>query len=55
MTGTIKQDSEGMAKAVTTIVSNTLEEGKKMDDGLDGYKVDETVFKVRIPYAQYLG
>ena len=55
MTGTIKQDAEGMAKAVTTIVSNTLEEGKKMDDGLDGYKVDENVFKVRIPYSKYLG
>jgi methyl-galactoside transport system substrate-binding protein len=55
MTGTIEQDSEGMAKAVTTIVSNSLEEGKKMDDGLDGYKVDENVFKVRIPYSKYLG
>ena len=55
MTGTIKQDSEGMAKAVTTIVANTLEEGKKMDDGLDQYNVDEKVFKVRIPYSKYLG
>ncbi len=55
MTGTIKQDAEGMAKAVTTIVSNTLEEGKKMDDGLDDYTIDKDVFKVRIPYAQYLG
>ncbi len=55
MTGTIKQDAEGMAKAVTTIVSNSLEEGKKMNEGLDDYTIDKDVFKVRIPYSKYLG
>ena len=55
MTGTIKQDAEGMAKAVTLIASNSLAEDKKMTDGLEEYNVDEKVFKVRIPYSQYLG
>ena len=55
MTGTIKQDAEGMARAVTLIASNALSEDKKMTDGLEDYNVDEKVFKVRIPYSQYLG
>ncbi len=55
MTGTIKQDSAGLAEAVTKIAKNALEDGKKLNDGLDKYTVDENVFKVRIPYSQYLG
>ncbi len=55
MTGTIKQDSAGLAEAVTKIAANSLDEGKAMSDGLDDYNVDENVFKVRIPYSQYLG
>ena len=55
MTGTIKQDSAGLAAAVSKIVSNALTEGKQMNDGLDEYNVDKDVFKVRIPYSKYLG
>lgn len=55
MTGTIKQDAQGLASAVTKIVTNALEEGKGMKDGLDGYNIDKDVFKIRIPYSKYLG
>ena len=55
MTGTIKQDAEGMAKAVTKIAENSLSEDKKLSDGLEDYNVDKDVFKVRIPYSKYLG
>lgn len=55
MTGTIKQDAVGLAAAVTKIVSNTLTDGKQMNDGLDEYNVDKDVFKVRISYSKYLG
>ena len=55
MTGTIKQDAAGLATAVTKIAANSLEEGKKMSDGLENYNVDKNVFKVRIPYSKYLG
>ena len=55
MAGTIKQDSEGLASAVVKIVENSLDKNKKMTDGLEDYNVDENAFKVRIPYAKYLG
>ena len=55
MTGTIKQDAAGLAAAVSKIVSNTLTEGKQMNDGLEEYNVDKDVFKVRISYSKYLG
>ena len=55
MTGTVKQDSHGLAEAVTKIAANALTEGKGMTDGLEKYNVDKNVFKVRIPYSQYLG
>lgn len=55
MTGTIKQDAAGMAKAVTKIVKNGLDDGKKLNEGMEEYNVDEKVFKVRIAYSKYLG
>jgi methyl-galactoside transport system substrate-binding protein len=55
MTGTIKQDAAGMAKAVTKIVKNGLDEGKKLNADMEEYNVDEKVFKVRIAYSKYLG
>ena len=55
MTGTIKQDAEGMAKAVSIIVKNGLSQGGKLTDGLGDYTIDPDVLKVRIPYSQYLG
>lgn len=55
MTGTVKQDAEGMAKVAAKVVSNSLEEGKKLTDGLDGFTIDSGVTKIRIPYSAYLG
>ncbi len=55
MTGTVKQDAEGMANAVTKIAQNGLSEDKKLNDGMNEYNVDEKVFKVRIAYSKYLG
>ena len=55
MTGTIRQDAEGLATAVSKITANSLEDGKAMNDGLEDYNIDKNVFKVRIPYSQYLG
>lgn len=54
MTGTVKQDSDGMATAVAKILSNSLT-GKKLTDGLDEYATDFGVTKIRIPYSAYLG
>ena len=53
MVGTIKQDAEGMANAITTISQNFL--GDK--DALDGLDADSLVgkWRVNIPYATYLG
>lgn len=51
MTGTVKQDGEGMAKAVFAIAKNAAE-GKDFLDGTD-YKYDETGISVRIPYQAY--
>ena len=55
MTGTIKQDADGMARAVTKIVKNGLDDGKKLNADMEEYNVDEKVFKVRIAYSKYLG
>ena len=55
MTGTIKQDSEGLATAVARITENALSSDGNMKNGLEKYNVDKNVFKVRIPYSQYLG
>ncbi len=54
MTGTIKQDAEGMAKAISLVTKNALE-GKNLLDNTDDLHIDENVAKIRIPYSQYLG
>ncbi len=54
MAGTIKQDSEGMAKAICDSVKNGLE-GRSIFEGMNDANVDEGVAKLRIPYAVYLG
>lgn len=54
MAGTVKQDGAAMAEAIARLVSNHGE-GKALNEGLDEYDVDENVFKIRIPYSQYLG
>lgn len=55
MSGTIKQDAEGMASAVATIAKNSLEAGKSLTESMEEYNIDEKVLKVRIPYSKYLG
>jgi len=54
MAGTIKQDAEGMAKALALLAKNAID-GKCLLDGTDDYTKDEGVAKIRIPYEKYLG
>ncbi len=54
MTGTVKQDATGMAKALALLAANATE-GKALMDGTGAFSVDETVRKIRIPYAKYFG
>ena len=51
MTGTVKQDGEGMAKAVFALAVNAGN-GKDFIDGTD-YTYDESGISVRIPYQAY--
>ena len=53
MIGTIKQDADGMAEAISTIVQN-LVNGKAMFDSVAAEKVVEN-WRVNIPYSTYLG
>lgn len=53
MTGTIKQDAEGMASAIVTILQN-MQGGKDKFDGVDTANVVGT-WRVNIPYAAYTG
>lgn len=54
MTGTIKQDAEGMANTITKLIKNSLN-GKDIMDDTDNFTVDKGVKKIRIPYSKYLG
>ena len=54
MAGTIKQDAEGMAKAILTTVQNGLD-SKEVLAGMDDYQIDDKADKVRIHYDVYLG
>ena len=54
MAGTIKQDAEGMAKAIMKTIDNVLSE-RAVLDGMGDYQIDEAVDKVRIHYDVYLG
>ena len=55
MTGTIKQDAEGMAEAIAFLTQNVAE-GKAVLDGTDSYNISENVSnKIYIPYAAYTG
>ena len=53
MTGTIKQDAEGMANAVVTIAQN-LQAGKDKFDSIDAANVVGT-WRVNIPYSAFNG
>lgn len=54
MTGTIKQDAEGMANTITKLIKNSLS-GKDLMDDTGSFTVDKGVKKIRIPYSKYLG
>ncbi|MGM9960585.1 MAG: galactose ABC transporter substrate-binding protein [Allobaculum sp.] len=51
MTGTIKQDGEGMANAICTMVQNMLSDKDKFDS-LDAANVIGT-WRINIPYSEY--
>jgi methyl-galactoside transport system substrate-binding protein len=53
MVGTIKQDAEGMANAISTI-SNNMIGAKETFDGIDSENVVGS-WRVNIPYATYTG
>jgi methyl-galactoside transport system substrate-binding protein len=53
MTGTIKQDAEGMANCIALLTENVAN-GNSMFDGTDSYnKADDAPNKIYIPYAIY--
>lgn len=54
MAGTIKQDAEGMAKAILAGAQNGLG-GKTIFEGMENENIDKNAAKLRIPYAVYLG
>lgn len=55
MTGTIKQDAEGMADCIAFLAENCAS-GKAVMDGTDAYNISDTVAnKIFIPYAAYTG
>ncbi len=52
MAGTIKQDNDGMAKALLHIAKNGIAGGNLLSDVTE-FSIDSDVAKVRIPYAIY--
>lgn len=54
MTGTIKQDAEGMVSTILNLVSSVQGGGELMDN-TSSFNVDEGVAKIRVPYATYTG
>ncbi len=55
MSGTIKQDADGMAEAIALLAKNALDTPDELLKGTDKYTVDSDVAKVRIAYSKYLG
>lgn len=53
MTGTIRQDGDGMAKTIFTVMNN-LRDGKGTFEGVDSENVVGT-WRVNIPYSEYTG
>ena len=51
MIGTIKQDTEGMATAITTVMKNLLN-GTNALEGIDSANTVST-WRVNIPYSAY--
>lgn len=54
MAGTVMQDGEGMAAALTLLATNARED-KDLMSGTEEMSVDAGVRKIRIAYAKYLG
>lgn len=55
MTGTIKQDADGMADCIAFLTENAAS-GKELMDSTDSYNISEKVAnKIYIPYATYTG
>ena len=54
MTGTIKQDAEGMASTILNLVSSVQGGGELMDN-TSSFNMDAGVAKIRVPYATYTG
>ena len=54
MTGTIKQDADGMASTILNLVSSVKGGGNLMDN-TSSFNVDAGVAKIRVPYATYTG
>lgn len=55
MTGTVKQDADGMAQAIIALCHNGLSATANIMDNTHMYNVDERVNKIRIAYNKYLG
>lgn len=53
MTGTIRQDGDGMARTIFTVMNN-LRDGKGTFEGVDSENVVGT-WRVNIPYSEYTG
>lgn len=51
MTGTVKQDGNGMAETIVTLVKN-INDGAKLMDNTSSMNVDAGVAKIRVPYAK---
>lgn len=54
MTGTVKQDGDGMAETIVTLVKN-IQSGAALMDNTADFNVDEGVDKIRVPYAKITG
>ena len=54
MTGTVKQDAEGMASTIMTLVEN-INSGAALMDNTSDYNVDADCAKIRVPYAMITG
>lgn len=50
MTGTVKQDAEGMANTIMTLVNN-INTGAALMDNTSDFVVDSDCAKIRVPYA----
>ena len=52
MTGTVKQDGDGMAETIVTLVKN-INDGGALMDNTSSMNVDDGVAKIRVPYGVY--